>query len=325
MKHDDAPAEYGAARPDEYDQVLHLWSAVFGAEDRAYYRAFLEGDPWRKEAYCQVARVRGRIVSALYLCRRPMRYQGQIIYLGRIEAVATLPAYRRRGLSTHLLRRSVAMMEAEDFAFSALNTGHHSHYTRHDFYRVPLPKNVLSLDQSVAAPKADPDVRPLSLEEWIEEALPVYAAFNATLPVSFERSLSYWNGWLRMRWEGVSGDNRLLLGLRQKGGLTGYVLCELPGRSGERVEIAEAAALEPEGLARLLAGAVHAARSAGAAGLFGPHLSSVRAAMLAMGELKVGEGGVMHRRIHAPEAVMREIDHCYQSGSACWWNHSDGY
>lgn len=316
--------EYRAAGTDEYDEVLSLWTTVFDGADRAHIRTYLEGDPWRKPSYCQIAGMDGRIVSAVNLCRRPMRLHGETIFAGRLVSVATLPTYRRQGHSTELLRRIVAVMETEDFAFSALNTGNHAHYARHGYFRIPLPRYGLTLDGALPIPDADPGVQILPLDRWLEEAPPVYAAFNATLPLYFERTPDYWNGWLSTRSKAEPAENRLLLGLRRQGVLVGYLFGELPHEDGERVFVEEIAALEPEGLARLFAGAVRAARSVGAPGVFGPHQNGMEAILRSFGTLKIGEGGTMLRPIHATEAMMREIGRSYESGAACWWSHSDG-
>jgi predicted acetyltransferase len=323
---DESLPEFRAARPDEYADVLNLWTTVWGMGALAYFRAYLEGDPWLKEPYCQIARLDGKIVSGVNICRRPLRLNGREIFMGGIANVATLPEYRRRGLSAELLRRAVEVMESEDFAFSALGTGYHSHYARHGWFQINQHRYELDLKEDGELPDADPDVQPLSAEQWLEEAPPVYAAFNATLPLFFERSLEYWNGWLRIRAEGADA-NSLALGLRRHGVLEGYLRGHLPNEPGGRAGILEGAALEPEGWAKLFAGAVRAARSAGAAKLSirAPKIDPVDAALSPFGDLTMRqETGTMLRRVHADEAMMQDIIRYHESGAACWWD-PDGY
>jgi hypothetical protein len=247
--------------------------------------------------------------------------------MGGIANVATLKEYRRFGLSGELLRHAVQVMEGEDFDYSALGTGYFGHYAKHGWFESTHPTYRLNLSDGEALPPADPSIEPISFTEWLEEAPPVYAAFNSSLPQFFVRSLDYWNGWLRIRAEGWNLERTLLLGLRRDGVLEGYLLGSLPDESGQRVEIQEIAALEPFGLTRLITGAVRAGKTAGAShlSLRLPAMPTVLDDISSLGELEThADHSTMYRRFHMAESTMKEMIQDWERGDIVWWG-PDGF
>ncbi len=321
-----SPAEYRAAQSAETPALIELWSAVFGFDGSDYFRAYLEGDPWLQPQDCQVALVDGRIVAAVHLVRRPVRLLGDEMLVGGVANVATLPEHRRRGLSTELMRRCVATLDGEGFAFSALGTGVHGHYARHGWETVVTPTLVVEPDPSGASWASHPPLSPLTPEEWLTEGPRVYAAFNATQPLFFERSLEYWNGWLRIRYDHAD-PNRLLVGLRRNGALEGYALGQLPGEAGGTASVEEIATLQPDELPLLLNAAARIAHAAGASRLHvnAPRLPVMEEALRGMGRLRLGEdGSKMLRRGVLDNARMATVRELYASGAFCWWG-PDGF
>lgn len=318
--------EFRAVDPAEHEEVMALWLAVWGDDGRAYFRAYLEGDPWYQDRYCRVAKVNGRVVSAAMVCRRPLRLGARELTMGGIANVATLRDYRRFGYSGELLRQCVQVMEEEGFDFSALGTGYYRHYERHGWSRVSTSTYALALEESASFPPSDPDIQPLSVGEWLAEAPPVYAAYNANLPLCFERSLEYWNGWMRIRSEGWSLDRTALLGLRREGILEGYLLGELPEQPDGCMEVHEIAAIEPSEIDRLMSAAVRIARTAGVSrlSLRAPHNPPVEAALAERGKLETPPNdATMLRRVCADEQTMDEITRIHEHGQVPWWAPDD--
>ncbi|MBW3624348.1 MAG: GNAT family N-acetyltransferase [Armatimonadetes bacterium] len=318
--------ELRAARPDEQGDLLALWQAVWGEDGAAYFRAYLEGDPWFQDRYCRVARVEGRIVSSALICRRPIRFGARELTMGGIANVATLREHRRRGYSGELLRQCVRVMEEDGFDFSALGTGIHRHYERHGWFKVEVPGSEVRLREGEGLPPADPEIAPLALEQWLAEAPPVYAAFNGSLALCFERSLEYWNGWIRIRAAGWRADRLALLGLWNDGMLDGYLLAALPENPDDGLHVHELAAIRHEDLPRLLTAAARVAGTAGVKRLClrAPNLPVVTNFLPKLGEpTSRTHDGVMLRRIHAEEHVMAEITRSYEMGLAAWWMPDD--
>jgi GNAT superfamily N-acetyltransferase len=312
-------AEFRAARPDEYPAVLALWGVVWS--EGPYFRSYLEGDPWQRVPYCQVAVADERVVSSVVICRRPMRLDGRELTFGGIGNVATHPDYRRRGYSGELLARCVRIMEEERFDFSLLGTGLTSHYARHGWFPVALPHPRRTFAPDEPLPDADPDIQPLTSAQWIEEAPPVYAAYNSRLPLSFDRSPAYWGGWLRIRSEGWPPDRSFLLGLRRDGLLEGYVYGDMANEPGGIARVLEVAAVRPEQISRLLDAAFRVAREGGAGSvtLRVPHGHGLP------GDPPPPDrrAGIMMRGFRSDAEEMRRIETLYADGRAIWWGPDD--
>jgi predicted N-acetyltransferase YhbS len=320
-------ADLRAVKPDEYEDVLGLWRAVWGSDGDAYFRAYLYGDPWHEDRFCRIARCDGKVVAAVHICKRPVRRGTRELWMGGIANVATLPEYRRFGLSAELLRQAVQVMDEEGFDYSALGTGYFGHYAKHGWFQSTHPVYALKLTEEDTLPPADPSVEPLSVSAWLEEAPPVYAAFNSGLPQFFVRSLDYWNGWLRIRYEGWNPERPLLLGLRRDGILEGYLLGALPSEPGRGGEIQEIAALEPAGLTRLIAGAVRTGTTAGASHLTLrlPALPTVLDDISSLGDLETHQdNSTMYRRFRLDEPTMNEMVQEWERGDIVWWG-PDGF
>jgi predicted N-acetyltransferase YhbS len=319
-------AEFRALRPEDYGDVLELWKVVFGDGD-AYFRAYLEGDPWHQDRYGQIAVAGGKIVSAVHVCRRPIRFGSEELTMGGIANVATLPEYRRQGLSSELLARCVRLMEEEGFDFSTLGTGIHRHYERHGWRRIVTPRFSLRLSAQEKPPVDDSGIETLSLEEWLRDAPSVYDRFNAGLPFHFARSPEYWNGWIRIRSRDWESNRTPLLGLQRDGALTGYLHGYLPEESGGEAGIVEAGATDSEALVRLAESMVRRAEEAGASRLSVrvPRIASLWERLGRFGSQETGtSSGTMLRGFRADEETIREIVRHNEEGNVTWWN-ADGF
>jgi GNAT superfamily N-acetyltransferase len=319
--------EFRAIRPDERGDVLDHWLTVWGSDGRAYFRAYLEGDPWFQDRYCQAAVADGRIVSVVIICKRPVRMGSRTLVMGGIGNVATLREYRRRGYSGELLDRCVRVMEEDGFDFSALGTGIHRHYERHGWFRVETSHPEVRLSNGVDLPAPDAGVQPLSAEEWLREGPEVYRAFLEQVGGGFERSREYWEGWIRIRASGEDEGRNRLIGLRPEGKLAGYLAASLPRDPEGSVHVHEYAVTRLSDIPRVIAEAARIARSAGVKRLSvtTPRLPVLDETLAGWGETLEGkDSGTMLRRVRADEATMAEVVRAYEGGRIAWWG-VDGF
>ena len=116
----------------EQQQVLDLWCRIFGAKPGFYERYFCpKASPLYQEGDTLGAWDKDQLVSTVYIRRFHLRSseENRQYRCGGIGNVATLPDYRRQGLSRHLLRMALAKMEqSEEFDLSFLGTEKHQHY-----------------------------------------------------------------------------------------------------------------------------------------------------------------------------------------------------
>ena len=213
-------------RPDEREECIALWKAVFRFEDNdAYFRRYFYGDVEWLPYYTQVAVLDGKLVSAVQIVKRTVACGEFCLTMGGIANVATLPAFRGNGYNTLCLQRAIQVMEADAFDFSLLFTGIHNYYAQQGYD---------SLQRSTRFGKLFADRSPLSTPLTVRNAVPddadaiqtIYADYNAARPIAVERSAAYWRDWVGVRPEDFP-DNLLVATL--DGTLIGYGLYELTG------------------------------------------------------------------------------------------------
>ena len=104
-------------KPEDRPQLKELWKAAFGDSDEyieSFFACFLRGDT------CVVAEADGVVVSAMYIvpCIRLFPYRKNILTAGYTYALATLPAYRGRGIGSAVYRAACeTAMKTADAAF----------------------------------------------------------------------------------------------------------------------------------------------------------------------------------------------------------------
>jgi aminoglycoside 2'-N-acetyltransferase I len=113
----------GSLTPTEVAEVRALLWAAFADED-----PMTEADWEHATAGEQfVAEAAGEIVGYASVAERKLRIDGRPLRTGYVEAVATLPSWRRRGVGTRLMR-IVGHFIDETFELGALGTGVHAFY-----------------------------------------------------------------------------------------------------------------------------------------------------------------------------------------------------
>ena len=210
-------------------EVLDVLAAVFADTQRAWFEAGL-CDPPYPQSVGFIARADGRIVSHVELLDMPVRYGDTIIHVAAISGVATLPAWRGRGLASALMEQAMAEMAARDMPLAVLLTGSHSQafYERLGWSDWPPPgcaigwadAQEMTAHLSTPAQVSVAAYRPGDLAE----VMALYARFNAGRPGALVRPGRYWRS-LLMRWLEATeypGQRNAVYVARREGRLVGY-------------------------------------------------------------------------------------------------------
>lgn len=204
------PISYRTIQPHEEDALLHLWVTVL--EDDYENRQQLFGDfaanPQRF-ARTQVAIAEdGTICGAsAYWLRNLRGVAGAPVRVGQLWGMATTPAYRRQGIATTLLQRTVTAMQAEGCQWAILFAREEARslYERSGWQGFPtLYHGGFALDNPPASPTYavdfyDPWQAPSNWQPLAE----VYAEYNRQRLLSLVRSSAYWQGyvaWMAKDW-----------------------------------------------------------------------------------------------------------------------------
>lgn len=302
---------YRPIEPEDHSSALELWDAVF-PPGQGYFERYFRADPWYQAGDSLGAWVDGTLASAVHVCRRPLRWNGRSVLCGAISNVATLPEYRKRGLSRKLLELAIRRMDADRFAFSMLFTGTHAHYAPLGWEQTLQPHARIELTPGAShceKRRAEPTPEVIA---WYQE-LP-------SPPLQLERSAGYFTGWVGWNWE--RWDAALLT---REG--PGYAVVRLPGDPHGPARLCEWRAPDARAERELLAAAAGWGAGKGRPALMVealPRLSTPEA-LAELGRVDLGtSGGMMLRNISLAEDEYREVVRLYATGAANWWT-SDGF
>jgi predicted N-acetyltransferase YhbS len=296
--------------PAEHGQALALWQTVFGAMP-GYFERYYDADPGYRPGDTLGAWDGGRLVSAVHLCRRPAAWRGGALLCGGIANVATLPEFRRQGLSRRLLEQTIVKMEAEGFAYSLLGTGVHGHYAALGWE----PARGLQAMLTPAPPPA-----PDAVWTPVEAAAPLEALYPfSPRPLQFARDDRYFDGWAAWNWRrpGVS----LLTRPGQ-----GYAVLELAADAEYATLLEWRAADEASERALIGAAAAEAlGRGRTSLGLTALPQYGGEALLRSLGGVQRHvDGGGMIRRVGLSPEEYAPVRAAYASGEAAWWP-ADGF
>ncbi len=296
----------------EQGAALRLWQSVFETPP-GYFERYFETDSQYQLGDTLGIWDDSLLVSAVHLCRRPAAWGESPLLCGSIANVATLPDYRKQGLSRHILREMVAKMEREGFAYSLLGTGTHGHYAALDWERAHRPQVTLAFALAQATSEAS----------WqkvgsASDLQPLYDF--APRPLQFRRDTQYFNDWVQWVWQQSKAvycafDDR------------GYLVLSIPARVDEAVSVLEWRARDEETERQLFQTAIALAEQKGHSELWleaWPQYLS-RESLETLGEVKrYAEGDTMIRNVSLSNEEYAKVAEAYRSGAAAWWP-GDGF
>lgn len=296
----------------EQGAALHLWQSVFETPP-GFFERYFEAD-----SHFQLGDTLGiwdgdLLVSAVHLCRRSAAWGGATLLCGGIANVATLPDYRKQGLSRQILREMIAKMEREGFAFSLLGTGTHGHYAALGWERAHRPQANLKFHTGQVASEA-------AWQSVAQSAnlMPLYASSPRTL--QFSRDALYFDGWVQWSWQ----QSKAVIGVL---GDCGYLVLSFPASIGEAVSVSEWRADKEETERQLFQAAIASAEQKGHSELWleaWPQYLS-REELETFGEVRrYAEGDTMIRNVSLSTEEYAQVAEAYRIGAATWWP-GDGF
>lgn len=207
-------------------EVLDVLAAVFADTQRAWFEAGL-CDPPYPESMGFIARADGCIVSHVELLDMPVRYGDMIIHVAAISGVATLPAWRGRGLASALMEQAMAEMAARDMPLAVLLTGSQAFYERLGWSDWPPPGCAIEWAEAeeLAARLTVPQRFSVAAyrPDDLAGVMALYERFNAGRPGTLVRPERYWRS-LLVRWLEATeypGQRNAVYVARREGHLVG--------------------------------------------------------------------------------------------------------
>jgi predicted acetyltransferase len=192
--------DYHSVTENEQEEAVNLWHQIFYKRLLGFYkRYYSSAAPSYRNGDTLGAWCDGQLVSVVHICRLTLHNGDETYLCGGIANVATLPEYRERGISRHLLEQAVDKMKNEGFHISMLHSARHSHYEYAGFEQYSLSRQLLiDLSRNI-------DDTPMSSKfEWKtadvdEEIMNIYA--KQSRPLQVNRSPEYFEGWVNWNWQ----------------------------------------------------------------------------------------------------------------------------
>ena len=306
--------EYRVIGARDEAAALELWYPVF-EPPAGFFERYFTADPWYREGDCLGAFEGDRLVSAAHFCRRPLKWDGETVWCAAVANVATLPEYRRQGLSRDLLRMAIERMEREGLDFSMLFTRAYGHYGALGWEMVPTPMPILHLRREDDHSVISTDIQEMVRKDW--EALTALWLKSAR-PLHLQRTPQYTAGWSGWEW-------------RRRGGRVfvlpdrGYLVLSEARNDGDAVVVEEWASDTAESEMRLLRHAAGLARAVGRSKvrLNKLPISSPEAlAQIGVNQIDRSDYMMLRNVGMAPERYQALIQ-AYASGAAVWWPADD--
>ena len=113
--------------------LLDLWKKVFG-DSEEYIRLFFDKAYYDSECFAVIEE--DKVVSAFYLLKCSIKFNGEVYHGRYLYAAATLPDYRGKGLMSELINEALKYGESHNFDFIALvpaDDGLYDYYSRFGF------------------------------------------------------------------------------------------------------------------------------------------------------------------------------------------------
>ena len=224
--------EFRALREAELEAWFDHAATVFSTP-RAHFVNHWRNDPWKDLKGIRVAVDGGRIASTVRVFLRRIYLGGVAVAASGIGEVSTLPAYRRRGLASRLLRDAAGFMRERGVAVSSLS-GDQRIYAAEGWERIPL---YYARRRMAAQADSAFHVRPadLGVGSELEALAALYDAYARRFNGTFVRDHSgYWADWF-------ATESPRVWVAEAEGAIAAYVSLSADGKA-EELEVKEFAA-----------------------------------------------------------------------------------
>ena len=315
---------YRPVEKHEQQQALDLWYSIFTSTPGYHERYFSpQASPRYQDGDTWGAWSDGKLVSTVHIRRLTLRARDDNTeYLcGGIANVATLPEYRRRGLSRHLLRMCIAKMElGNEFDLCMLGTDRHAHYKALGWEQIPEPYRII-IDWRNSALTDHVEwrsVADLQLEES-ERLMRMHADQPRVYQIDRSPSTMF-HDWVRWEWQNDSG----IVLIQDNEGEQGYVVIGKPD-SEEDCSVLEWSAPNVNVEKELLTRAAdeirrrHAGKNMIPFHALPQHMTKDELEQWAGPARTEMNEDAMWRNIRLPSDVYDRIMAAYSSGTASYW------
>lgn len=219
----------------ELDQLLMCFQAAFDVDDESIsvVRNSLVNDPYFHPERVRVGLLNGDIVGHVVILHRGVYVGNDVVTVAGITAVATHPAYQRRGFGTRMVQDALRLVRRQQYGMAMLTTRVPRFFQRFRFREVPkiggyeCPASALarmSLAQDCPTERLDYG------EQWPEVAA-IYDEYSRGRTGMQVREGRFWETWPRRGTFPHGFSSRLGaigLGARSAGQLVAYVAAHVP-------------------------------------------------------------------------------------------------
>jgi predicted N-acetyltransferase YhbS len=183
--------EFRAARRSERDEVLDLLAHWY--DNREFFARYNLNDSAFRDELCLVAADGGRLVSTVQIFDRKVHLSGQVVPMGGIGSVYTLPDYRKRGIASALMRLAVETLEHEGFEMSLLFAERLNFYAQFGWRSITRIFTVLSgADRITASDRLQ--ISPFDSAKDLSPVAAIYDSYSGRFDATVARDESYWRG-----------------------------------------------------------------------------------------------------------------------------------
>jgi GNAT superfamily N-acetyltransferase len=203
---------YRTLEPHEEEAVLTLWAQVMEDPYEVRKQVFYDfaNDPQRFNRTHIALVPDGAICAAVsYWVREVRDGRGEPCRVGLLWGAATLPAFRRQGVATHLIERLILAMKQEGCRWSILFARDEARplYERMGWSGFPtLYRGGLVATDKLSKETVDYTVQVYDPQQALQGWQPlarIYEEYNRMRPLSLVRSSEYWHGyvaWVASNW-----------------------------------------------------------------------------------------------------------------------------
>ena len=317
---------YRHIKKHEQQQAIDMWCSIFKTNADLEGRYFSsDTSPDYQEGDTLGAWYKDKLVSTVHIQRLILQSsdKNHKYICGGISNVATLPEYRRQGLSRHLLKFAISKMEMNnEFDISMLGTGIPSHYAPLGWEHVAQPAEVMINSKTITSVSIDVKWRSASaiLSNDVENLLQIYS--NNPRIYQIDRSPSTrFQHWVKWEWE----SNEAIICMYEDEQEQGYVVIDNPD-SEENIRVLEWRASNLNLEQKLLSLAAIEIRrrheSTKLVHLFAlPQYMTIDQLMKWVGPVQNSfNSDIMMRNIRLPNDVYEQIKAAYVDGRAIVWS-----